>query len=145
MLKLGWKVLWSVLDHDLEASDRLKRSPPCNDEDLHAFCGVPLQEQSADIPVETSQLGQHAVLQMGRIRGGLCWGGLSRPDSRDHVLPITVVHWRTLQRVTSPLFTYGSDRANDSATSGDEPRNTNTAPSTGSASAPARTNSPRWC
>src|SRR3989442_15158636 len=88
------------------------------------------QEQSADIPVETSQLGQHAVLQMGRIRGGLCWSGLGRPDSCDHVLPITVGHWRTLQRVTSPLFTDGSERANDSATSGDEPANSNTATST---------------
>jgi len=55
-----------------EALDRRKRSPPRNDEDLHAFWGVPLQEQSAGVPIEASQLGEHVVLQMGGVRGCLC-------------------------------------------------------------------------
>jgi len=57
--------------------------------------------------------------------------------------PTTVVHFRTPQRVTSPLVTYASALAKSSTSWEEGPRNTSTAPSTGSARAPARTTSPR--
>src|SRR5439155_613856 len=57
--------------------------------------------------------------------------------------PTTVVQARTRQRTTSPWRTYGSATANASATAGESPRKSSTALSTGSASAPARTSSPR--
>src|SRR5271165_287797 len=57
--------------------------------------------------------------------------------------PATVIHSRTCHRFTAPLVTYGSARANFSATSGESPLNNNMAPSTGLASAPPSTSSPR--
>src|SRR5215469_9126316 len=57
--------------------------------------------------------------------------------------PATVVHSRTYHRLTAPFTTYGSVRANFSATSEDLPLNSNTAPSNGLAKAPAKTSSPR--
>jgi len=57
--------------------------------------------------------------------------------------PTTVVHSRTRHRVTRPFSTYGSACAKCSATAGDSPRKSRTAPSTGLASAPPSTSSPR--
>jgi len=59
--------------------------------------------------------------------------------------PATVFHFRTRQRVTRPLRTYGSRAANASAVAGESLENSRTAPSTGSSSAPPRTSSPRSC
>ena len=50
---------------------------------------------------------------------------------------MTTVHSRTRHDVTIPLFTYGSCSAKASATDASSPLNTRTAPSGGSANAPA--------
>src|SRR4029453_7411152 len=52
--------------------------------------------------------------------------------------PTTVVHSRTIHRFTVPLVTYGSVLAKFSATSGDSPLKSNTAPSIGLANAPPK-------
>src|SRR5262245_12076409 len=126
-------------------TDRRERVPPRDDgdfDDLIPLHDVALEQRDASIAMKGGQLGQHRRPQERRIFGGAFGRRARFPDARDHgvAAPMTTFHGRTRQFLTRPLVTYGSPRAKRSATFALSARNTSSAPSGGSPSAPARIN-----
>src|SRR6266540_6694078 len=128
-------------------ADRVEGIPPGDDRHLHGAILLALKQRNALVAVNAGELRDDGGLQVRDVLVHAFRGGARLPDPRDHVAsaPITTFHGRTRQRVARPCTTYGSARAKRSAISPLSRRNTSSAPSGGSPSAPAISSSPRAC
>src|SRR5262245_39187687 len=126
-------------------ANRLERLPPGDDRYVHRAIPIPLKQRRALIAANAGELGGDGGLPVPRVFLHALRSSPGFPNPRDHGAPspTTTFHGRTRHSVTRPCITYGSARAKRSAMSGLSARNTSSAPSGGSPSAPASTSSPR--
>src|SRR3954467_915373 len=122
--------------------------PARHHHDLDAAVQFAFEQAGTAVAAERRQLGYDRAAEVIGVLHRALASRACGPDAFDHQSalggsasppPITTAHGRTRQEVTSPSRTYGSARAKSSTAAADSARNTSSAASAGSPSAPAIT------